>query len=107
MRRTPCCRFRQQCLAPSSVSGRRGSVDFPTCKAAIYRTLIVSNDSALAQLNASNGHIRYATFLGGTRQLNMAWYNDEGTGAYATPSGGVYITGCTLDDRLPITPNAL
>jgi len=89
------------------VSGRSGSKDFPTTKGAIYRYLEVQNDSILAELRANDGRIQFATFVGGTRHQNANWYNDEATGIFANADGDVYVTGCTLDDRLPVTPNVL
>jgi hypothetical protein len=89
------------------VSGRSGSKDFPTTKTAIYPRLEAENDSILIQLRASDGHVRYATFVGGTRQPHASWYNDEATGVLANTDGDVYVTGCTLDDRLPVSTSAL
>jgi hypothetical protein len=89
------------------VSGRSGSKDFPTSKTAIYRRLEAENDSILIRLRASDGRIQFATFVGGTRLQNMSWYNDMATGVFANASGDVYVTGGTLDDRLPVTLGAL
>ena len=89
------------------VSGRSGSTDFPTTERAIYRHLEARNDSMLAELHAYDGRIRFATFVGGTRHQNANWYNDEATGVFANARGDVYVTGCTLDNRFPVTPNAL
>jgi hypothetical protein len=93
---------------PHSVflSGRSGSKDFPTTKTAIYRQLEADNDSTLVRLRASDGQLRFATFVGGTR-LDASWYNDEATGVVANANGDVYVTGCTLDDRLPVSRGAL
>jgi hypothetical protein len=88
------------------VSGRSGSRDFPATANAIYRHLEVENDSILTQLRAVDGRIQFATFLGGTRQQNASWYNDQATGVFANADGDVYVTGCTLDDRLPVTHGA-
>lgn len=89
------------------VSGRSGSTDFPTTERAIYRHLEAQNDSTLAELRAYDGRIQFATFVGGTRHQNASWYNDEATGVLANAKGDVYLTGCTLDDRLPVSPKAL
>src|SRR6266480_3348548 len=89
------------------VSGRSGSTDFPTTERAIYRHLEARNDSMLAELCAYDGRIRFATFIGGTRHQNANWYNDEATGVFANARGDVYVTGFTLDNRFPVTPNAL
>jgi len=89
------------------VSGRSGSSDFPTTKGAIYRHLEARNDSTLAELRAYDGGIQFATFVGGTRHQEANWYNDEATGVVANASGDVYVTGCTLDNRFPVTPSAL
>jgi hypothetical protein len=88
------------------VSGRSGSADFPTTEGAIHRKLEARNDSTLAQLRTDDGQIQYATFVGGTRHQNANWYNDEATVVFANASGNVYLTGCSLDDRLPVTPTA-
>lgn len=87
-------------------SGRSGSKDFPTTPNAFYQKLAVENDSILVRLRTSDGKLEYATFLGGTQQPNAAWYNDEAAGVVATPDGDVFVTGCTLDARLPVTPGA-
>ena len=89
------------------VSGRSGSKDFPTTKTAIYPRLEAANDSTLIRLRASDGLIQFATFVGGTRRQNASWYNDMATGVFANASGDVYVTGGTLDDRLPVTHGAL
>jgi hypothetical protein len=88
------------------VSGRSGSNDFPTTSKGFYRRLEARNDTTLVQLRDADGWIEYATFVGGTQQPNAAWYNDEATGVVATARGDVYLTGCTADDRLPVTPSA-
>jgi len=89
------------------VSGRSGSKDFPTTPSAYYHHLAVENDSILARLRTSDGSLQYATFIGGTRRPHASWYNDEATGVFANRSGEVYVTGCTLDDRLPVSRGAL
>jgi hypothetical protein len=89
------------------VSGRSGSKDFPTTKTAIYPRLEAENDSTLVQLRASDGRIQFATFVGGTRRQKVSWYNDMATGVFANARGDVYVTGGTLDDRLPVTRGAL
>jgi len=89
------------------VSGRSGSKDFPTTPTAIYGRLEAENDSILTRLRASDGRIQFATLVGGTRLQNMSWYNDMVTGVFANASGDVYVTGGTLDDRLPVTLGAL
>jgi len=88
------------------ISGRSGSKDFPTTKTAIYSRLEADNDSVLIQLRASDGQVRFATFVGGTRRP-ASWYNDEATGVLANANGDVFVTGCTLDDRLPVSRSAL
>jgi hypothetical protein len=89
------------------VSGRSGSRDFPVTRNAIYKRLEVPNDSILARLRAYDGEIQYATFVGGTRHPEASWYNDEATGVFANNNGDIYVTGCTVDDRLPVTAGAL
>jgi hypothetical protein len=89
------------------VSGRSGSKDFPTTRTAIYRRLEAANDSILMRLRSSDGRMQFATFVGGTRHQNVSWYNDMATGVFANASGDVYVTGGTLDDRLPVTHGAL
>jgi hypothetical protein len=89
------------------VSGRSGSRDFPVTRNAIYKRLEVRNDSILARLRAYDGEIQYATFVGGTRHPEASWYNDEATGVFANNNGDIYVTGCTVDDRLPVTAGAL
>ena len=89
------------------VSGRIGSTDFPATRNAIYRHLEVRNDSILARLRGYDGEIQYATFVGGTRHPDANWYQDQATGVFANNNGEVYVTGCTVDDRLPVAPGAL
>jgi hypothetical protein len=88
------------------VSGRSGSKDLPATPGAFYRQLGADNDSILARFRASDGRLQFATFIGGTR-LPASWYNDEATGVSASPNRDVYVTGCSLDDRVPISPGAL
>jgi len=88
------------------VSGRSGSKDLPTTAGAFYRHLAADNDSILASFRALDGRLQLATFIGGTR-LPASWYNDEATGVFASPNGDVYVTGCSLDDRVPVSPGAL
>ena len=88
------------------VSGRSGSKDLPTTAGAFYRQLWTENDSVLARFRASDGRLQFATFVGGTR-LPASWYNDEATGVVATRNGDVYVTGCSLDNRVPISVGAL
>ena len=88
------------------VSGRSGSKDFPTTRAAIYSRLQAANDSTLIQLRASDGKLQFATFLGGTR-IPASWYNDEATGVFVTANRDIFVTGCTLDDRLPVSRGVL
>jgi Beta-propeller repeat len=89
------------------VSGRSGSKDFPTTNKAIYRQLEAENDSILMRLRASDGRVQFATFVGGTRRPHVQKYNDEATGVWANNNGDVYLTGCSLDDRLPVSTWAL
>jgi hypothetical protein len=93
---------------PSSifVVGQSASKDFPTTRAAIYPRLRAENDSTLIELRASDGRLQFATFLGGTR-VPASWYNDAATGVSATASRDVFVTGCTLDDQLPVSTWAL
>jgi hypothetical protein len=88
------------------VSGRSGSKDFSTTCNAIYSHLQAENDSTLIRFSAADGKLEFATFLGGTR-IPASWYNDEATGVFATLDGDVFVTGCTLDDRLPVSRSAL
>lgn len=88
------------------VSGRSASKDLPTTAGAFYRQLAADNDSILARLRASDGRLQFATFIGGTR-LPASWYNDEATGVVANANADVYVTGCSLDDRVPTSLGAL
>jgi hypothetical protein len=88
------------------VSGRSGSKDLPTTPGAFYRHLAADNDSILASIRALDGRLQFATFIGGTR-LPASWYNDEATGVFASSNGDVYVAGCSLDDRVPVSPGAL
>jgi hypothetical protein len=88
------------------VAGRSGSKDFQTTRTAIHRRLRGDNDSILMQFRASDGQPQFASFLGGNRQ-HVSWYNDEATGVFADVRGDVYVTGCSIDDQLPVTPGAV
>jgi hypothetical protein len=88
------------------VAGRSGSKDLPTTPRAFYQHLAADNDSILARFRGLDGRLQFATFIGGTR-LPACWYNDETTGVVANTNGEVYVTGCSLDDRVPISPGAL
>jgi hypothetical protein len=89
------------------VSGRSGSKDLPTTPGAFYRHLAAAdNDSILARFRALDGRLQFATFIGGTR-LPASWYNDDATGVVANTNGDVYVTGCSLDDRVPVSVGAL
>ncbi len=81
------------------VWGRSGSTDFPTTDGAICRYWQTRSDSTLAELRAYDSRIQFATFVGGSRRQNAHWYSKEATGVLASPSGDVYVTGCTLDNR--------
>ncbi len=88
------------------VAGQSGSKDFPTTRTAIYPHLRADNDSTLIRLRASDGKLQFATFLGGTR-IHASWYNDAATGVFAAANGDIFVTGCTLDDQLPVSRGAL
>jgi hypothetical protein len=78
----------------------------PTTPGAFYRHLAADNDSILARFRALDGRLQFATFIGGTR-LPASWYNDDATGVLANTNGDVYVTGCSLDDRVPVSVGAL
>ena len=88
------------------VAGRSSSSDFPTTQGAFYRQLSAQNDSILARFRSSNGELQFATFLGGTHNKTADWHNDAATGVLADASGNVYVSGYTIDDRLPVTRSA-
>jgi hypothetical protein len=88
------------------VAGRSSSNDFPTTRRAFYRELSAQNDSILARFRSFDGQLQFATFLGGTRVKTADWHNDAATGLVADASGNVYVSGYTIDDRLPVTPSA-
>jgi len=88
------------------ISGRSGSKDFPTTRTALHSHLKADNDSTLVELRASDGTEMFATFVGGTR-IPASWYNDQATGVIATASGNIFVTGCTLDDQMPVSLAAL
>jgi hypothetical protein len=88
------------------ISGRSGSTDFPVSPTAFHSRLEAQNDTTLVQLRSMNGQIVFSTFLGGTREQGASWYNDEATSVVATSAGDVFVTGCTLGGRLPVTSSA-
>jgi Beta-propeller repeat len=88
------------------VAGRSGSKDLPTTPGAFYQHLAADNDSILVRFRALDGRLQFASFIGGTR-LPASWYNDDATGVVANTNGDVYVTGCSLDDRVPVSAGAL
>ena len=59
-----------------------------------------STDAFLVRLNATDGQIRYATFLGGSG-------GDFANGLARDPSGNFIVYGNTTSANFPITPDAL
>jgi Beta-propeller repeat len=88
------------------LAGRSSSPDFPTTPGAFHHHLSAQNDSVLVRLRSSDGQLRFATFLGGTTVATADWHNDAATGILADSSGNVYVSGYSIDDRLPVTPGA-
>jgi hypothetical protein len=73
----------------------------------LLHAIFLSQLAHSARRRTYDGEIQYATFVGGTRHPDANWYNDEAAGVFANNNGDVYITGCTVDDRLPVTAGAL
>jgi hypothetical protein len=82
------------------ITGRTGSLDFPTTPGAFDRSANGSSDAFVTKLNPAGNALEYSTYLGG---------NGGGTSGIAiaiNASGNAYVTGVTTA-LFPITPGAV
>jgi len=81
------------------VAGYTRSSDFPTTPNSFHPSYFGGGDAFLSRLDLNAMALTYSTFLGGTGQ-------DQATKIVVEPSGHVGITGFTLSNDFPVTPNA-
>jgi hypothetical protein len=81
------------------ITGTTRSSDFPTTANSFRPFYSGGGDAFLSRLNLSAMTLTYSTFLGGTQQ-------DQATKVLVEPSGHVAVTGYTLSNNFPVTPNA-
>ncbi len=82
------------------VAGYTRSSDFPTTPGSFRPFYSGAGDAFLTRLDLGAGTVTYSTYLGGSGQ-------DQATKILVEPSGHVAVTGFTLSDDFPVTPNAL
>ena len=83
------------------VTGRTGSVDFPTTAHAVQRRSGSGPEHAfVTKLNARGAGLIFSTYLGGSG-------TDVATGIGVDASGDAYVTGGTDSPDFPTTPGAL
>ena len=82
------------------VAGYTRSSDFPTTPNSFHPSYSGAGDAFLTRLDLSAMTVTYSTFLGGSGQ-------DQAMKVVAEPSGHVAVTGFTLSNDFPVTPNAI
>ena len=82
------------------VAGYTRSGDFPTTPNSFRPFYSGGGDAFLTRLDLNAMALTYSTFLGGAGQ-------DQATKILVDPSGHVAVTGYTLSNNFPVTPNAL
>jgi len=82
------------------VAGYTRSVDYPTTPNSFRPFYSGSGDAFLTRINLSAMTLTYSTFLGGSGQ-------DQATKILVDPLNRVALTGFTLSNDFPVTPNAL
>ena len=82
------------------VAGYTRSGDFPTTPNSFRPFYSGGGDAFLTRLDLNARPVTYSTFLGGSGQ-------DQATKILVEPSGHVAVTGFTLSDDFPVTPDAL
>jgi hypothetical protein len=90
-------------LAPDGqvwLAGYTRSSDFPTTPNSFRPFYSGAGDGFVSRLNLNAMTLTYSTFLGGTQQ-------DQATKVLVEASGHVAVTGYTLSNNFPVTPNAL
>jgi hypothetical protein len=81
------------------VTGSTISADFPVTPGSRRPHLAGAQNAFVARYDGS-GHLRWATYLGGSGQ-------DEGNGIAVDGQGNVYLTGDTDSTDFPVTPGAV
>lgn len=82
------------------VAGYSRSLDFPTTPNSFHPSYFGGGDAFLSRLDLNAMALTYSTFLGGSGE-------DQATKVLVDPAGHVAVTGFTLSDDFPVTPNAL
>jgi Beta-propeller repeat len=84
------------------ITGTTGSDDFPTTDGAFQQSDPDPgfSDAFVTKLDPTGSALIYSTYLGGSGQ------GDEGSGIAVDGDGNAYITGTTLSDTFPTTPDA-
>jgi hypothetical protein len=82
------------------VAGYSRSIDFPTTPNSFHPSYFGGGDAFLSRLDLNAMALTYSTFLGGSGE-------DQATKVLVDPAGHVAVTGFTLSDDFPVTPNAL
>jgi hypothetical protein len=82
------------------VAGYTRSGDFPSTPNSFKPSYSGSGDAFLTKLDLNAMAATYSTFLGGNQE-------DQATKVLVEPSGHVGVTGYTLSNNFPVTPNAL
>ncbi len=82
------------------VAGYTRSGDFPTTPNSFRPFYSGAGDAFLTRLDLAANTVTYSTYLGGSGQ-------DQATKILVDPSGHVAVTGFTLSEDFPVTPDAL
>lgn len=82
------------------VAGYTRSSDFPTTQNSLSPSYSGAGDAFVSALDLNIMALTYSTFLGGSQE-------DQATKVLVEPSGNVAVTGWTLSNDFPVTPNAL
>ena len=90
------------------VGGWTNSADFPVTANAFQRQLKLSGnnpDAFVAVLNPDGTQLRYATYLGGSNDDRIGYFN-EGNPIAVGADGAIYVAGTTFSPDFPSTPSA-
>jgi hypothetical protein len=82
------------------VCGSTSSVDFPTSSNAYQTAPAGGYDAFVSEISSDGTTLLYSTYLGGSR-------NDTADMLAVDNSGNVYVTGQTVSNNFPTTPNSL
>jgi hypothetical protein len=81
------------------ITGRTGSVDFPTTPGAFQTSHSAGNDAFVARMTDDGSGLVYATYLGGS-------LDDYGQGVVVDRTGNAFVVGATASNNFPVTPGA-